>query len=355
MLGHIKTLRSKHWRLLLLALLFSPLAVLADQVLIKVGMDTATAAQLLVRNGGWDMTDTMELIEPKGRWLDVGLYWWFRDFDAVITVTAVQRKITQMTFWSKADFVEGKVHRAKTEHKISTITLDTKSKKIRVSIIDPPVMRLVNKGGQRQIEKTPAIQTIFGDDAELTSQEVSDVLSLARQCGIRKPAEVRTFHYIIQGGAGVTVKGVERIQGANITFDAITIRNTGWSEDTLSGEAKRVGSFWAEPDQLYITHIRLHTFRGEKIRVELEDDTPAEFADQVISAMAARKYRFPDEKRAFDFVRQEMEELVQLKPNGLSKWVDGKAVLHFQGIPTELTFRFEHGEVIFESIIRVVG
>lgn len=115
---------------MLLAFLLLPVAALANEVRIAVGMSQEKAVGLIKDHSGVDITSGMEVLGPKGKWPLKGVYWRFRDYDAVITLSAEGGKIKSMTFWKKKDFDESKSHRATTEQTISALDLDTKTKDV---------------------------------------------------------------------------------------------------------------------------------------------------------------------------------------------------------------------------------
>jgi len=117
---------------LLLAYLLLPLTTLADEVRIAVGMNRDTAVALVQEHGGTDITSRLEVMGPKGEWLLTGIYWAFQGYDAIITLTAKNGKVTSMTFWAKKDFDESKLHRAKTEQSITALKIDTKTKTVSI-------------------------------------------------------------------------------------------------------------------------------------------------------------------------------------------------------------------------------
>ena len=357
MIRHIKVPGSKFWRVLLLAFLFSPLAAVAREVRIAVGMDYTNAVRLLVQNGGKDISAGQEVFGLKGEWPLNGLYWSIQDYNAIIALSATNGKIAQMTFWSKADFEENKVQRAKTEQIICAITLDTKSRRRRIAMIDPPAIRQPSRtattGGQSQPDKAPPVKTTFVADAELSAQEVSEVVSLARQCGISEPGEVVTFNWLPGGGKGISVKSVERLKGADIAYDEITIAKAEWGNIGVSGKGKQVGTFWADPSDKYTPHIRLHDFRGEQIRVSIGKGITVELADQVIPQLGAGKVFFPPECQSMETRRGRMAEFAGLKPSALSTWADGKLLLHFVGCDNCVQFHLDKGEVIIDGLVYV--
>ena len=196
------------------------------------------------------------------------------------------------------------------------------------------------------------VKTNFEADAVLSPQEVKEVISLAQQCGISRPAEIRTFHYIPGGGRGVAVKSVERVKGSDITFDNIAIGKLGWT-DFEAPKKNRLGKFWANPSEKYTTHLRVCDFRGEKIRVNLDTGVTAELCDKVISLIAEGKVRLPS-NQSLAFERSEMKEMLRLKPSGLSRQENGRLWLHFTDRLDALQFRIEKGEIIPESVIQIV-
>jgi hypothetical protein len=120
----------------LLTFLLLPTALLAAEIRIAVGMDRDAAIALIQKNGGTDIGDGLAVVGPNGEYPLRGVYWEFREYDAIITITAqhskVSKNITAMTFWRKNDFGESKMHRQKTEQKITTLKLDTATKEATV-------------------------------------------------------------------------------------------------------------------------------------------------------------------------------------------------------------------------------
>ncbi len=119
-------------RTLLLTFLLLPLTTFADEVRIALGMSREEAVALIKKHSGTDITPGMEVVGPKGEWPLKGIYWEFRDYDAIITLSAKDGKVTGMTFWRKKDFGESKSQRAKTEQSITTLKIDTKTKEVSI-------------------------------------------------------------------------------------------------------------------------------------------------------------------------------------------------------------------------------
>jgi len=109
-----------------------PLVAFADEVRIVVGQSRDDAVALIKKHGGTDITPGLAVVGPKGEHPLTGIYWEFRDYDAIITLAAKDGKVTAMTFWTKRDFGESKSHRAKTEQPITALRLDTKTRGVSV-------------------------------------------------------------------------------------------------------------------------------------------------------------------------------------------------------------------------------
>jgi hypothetical protein len=119
-------------RTFIVALVLLPLVAFADEVRIVVGQSRDDAVALIKKHGGTDITPGLAVVGPKGEHPLTGIYWEFRDYDAIITLAAKDGKVTAMTFWTKRDFGESKSHRAKTEQPITALRLDTKTRGVSV-------------------------------------------------------------------------------------------------------------------------------------------------------------------------------------------------------------------------------
>jgi hypothetical protein len=112
--------------------LLLPLVAVAEEVRITVGQSHDDAVTLIKKHGASDITPGLAVVGPKGEHPLRGIYWEFRDYDAIITVAAKDGKVTAITFWTKKDFGESKSHRAKTEQSITTLKLDTKTRGVSI-------------------------------------------------------------------------------------------------------------------------------------------------------------------------------------------------------------------------------
>jgi hypothetical protein len=119
-------------RTLLFVFLSLHLTAFADEVRIAVGMDRDKAVDLIKLHSGKDITSGLAIIGPKGEWPLKGIYWAFRDYDAIIALDAKEGKVVGLSFWTNKDFDESKSHRAKTEQRITALKIDTKTKGVSI-------------------------------------------------------------------------------------------------------------------------------------------------------------------------------------------------------------------------------
>lgn len=120
-------------RALLLSLCWLPLVSRADEVRIAVGMSRDEAVALIQKHSATDITPglDLEVVGGKGE-RPTGIYWAFKDYDAVITLAAQDGKVTAMTYWTRKDFDENKSHRAATEQAIAALKIDTAVKAVSI-------------------------------------------------------------------------------------------------------------------------------------------------------------------------------------------------------------------------------
>lgn len=124
-------------RTFLYLFLVLPITVLADDVRLSVGMRYNKVVALVKKHSGTDITSGIELNSPKGVKRPKGIYWSFRDYDAIITLSQEDGKVSQITFWRKSDFQMNKSNRAETEQSIGAISIDTETKKVAIETKKP--------------------------------------------------------------------------------------------------------------------------------------------------------------------------------------------------------------------------
>lgn len=162
------------------------------------------------------------------------------------------------------------------------------------------------------------VATNFVADAVLTPNEVKQVLELAKKCGIARPSEVGTFHYLPTGGRGISVKSVELVDERNTSFDTVIISKKGWHQFTSETNSIQLDSFWAAADAKYSTLLRSYEFRKTTIQVSIGKGIEVALADKVIPLIDAKKARFEN-----DWARRQVEELKDSKPVAIYKSYSG--------------------------------
>ena len=119
-------------RALILLFFLLPALARSEEVRISTGMKQDEVVALIQSNGGVDITSNLEIIGPKGRPAPKGMVWWFKDYDAIASLSETDGKLVRMSYWTKKDFGESKMHRAKTERKIDVLKLDSETKKVSI-------------------------------------------------------------------------------------------------------------------------------------------------------------------------------------------------------------------------------
>ena len=83
--------------------------------------------------------------------------------------------------------------------------------------------------------------------AELTSEQKKTVIALAAKRGIKQVTEISTYVLYPSPFRGITVKGVEQIQGREVTTQILRVQFKDWApEQQKPGKNDiQVGDFWA--------------------------------------------------------------------------------------------------------------
>ncbi len=194
------------------------------------------------------------------------------------------------------------------------------------------------------------ITTNFIAEAHLTPSEIKQVLELAKACGIDKPSEVRTFHYLPSLTKGISVKSVERVDGRNTSFDTVTISKLGWEERDSDKPSKRVGDFWAGSEAKYSTLLRQYEFKKASIQISVGKGIDVAFADKVIPRIDTKRVSFES-----DWVRQEFEEIKDSKPVAIYRsWSDKGYELRFnEPSMRAIMFDVKDGQVVVTGVAHI--
>ena len=115
-----------------LTVLLPPLTCSAEELRIAVGMNRDEVLATLKQHGAIDITSGLAIVGSKNGPPPTGLYWEFRDYDAVIMLVAKNDTVIEMTYWTKRDFNESKLHRFKTMRDASAVTIETATKQVMI-------------------------------------------------------------------------------------------------------------------------------------------------------------------------------------------------------------------------------
>jgi hypothetical protein len=190
------------------------------------------------------------------------------------------------------------------------------------------------------------LQTDFAKDAQLTEDELNQIVLLARQSGISNVAKVRTFHYLPVGGRGISAESKRRIEGRNTSYETLWVHRSGWGGAVPEPGAKRVGSFWAIGSK-HSTLTRTYEINGDTNQITIGAGIEIKFADKVISLLASKKVRFEN-----DWPHGLFAELQNSCPYEIRKDHNGKAYELWYSRPAlrSVTFKLGKNEVIVLSV-----
>jgi hypothetical protein len=133
-----------------------------------------------------------------------------------------------------------------------------------------------------------SIKTNFVKGGELSQGEISQVLALAEQVGIKDAAEVYTYYCLPTVEKGITVKSKERADGRNISYDTIEVFRQGWQENSRP-KVKRLGDFWINDLKKTTTLERKYELNKKTIRIRIGQGVDFAVADKIIAQVVAKK------------------------------------------------------------------
>ena len=197
----------------------------------------------------------------------------------------------------------------------------------------------------------PIIKTNFVPEAVLTTNEIKQVIELARMSGIQNAGEVSTFHFVPSIETGIQVKSVDRVDGRNTSFDSILITRHGPDAEDPGNEFWSVGEFRAFKTFKRTTLLRKYEFRGAAAPIQIGEGLDVAIADKVIPRIGAGLVRFKDV-----WLAREFDQLKSLKPTVIHKGYQGSGYeLRFDGEEIRsLHFNWDDGRVVITGVSQVV-
>ena len=197
-------------------------------------------------------------------------------------------------------------------------------------------------------ETTPAalpLKTFFADEhARLSDAELDQVVSLAKECGLRDVALVQTFYVLPSSVGRICVTSGKQTLERNTTYECVYMSRIGWHKGDAPPKAKRVGLFWvAKP---YKSPVLLRAYQiGEKsIQIQLCDRIRPAFADLVLAQIVSHKVQFKSEE-----CRSAFSALDLSQTESLSKDDDGSYRLDLAS-NTIVRFKAAKGKVVVTGV-----
>ncbi len=91
------------------------------------------------------------------------------------------------------------------------------------------------------------VEKDYVEGATLTRGQEVEVIALARECGIEKVSRISTYNMFPTPFRGITVHGVEQVEGREVSSQGLDVSYLKWQEPEArpqKGQVRR-GDFWA--------------------------------------------------------------------------------------------------------------
>ena len=136
------------------------------------------------------------------------------------------------------------------------------------------------------------IQTHFVEHGILSAAEISNVVELARQCGLDQAASVNTYYFqpiSIDWNFGIEVKGREIESARRISWVTVDVYRHETSPDR---KMKSLGKFWVADGEVRTNEFASFIVSNRTIRVKMPRTLALDTADKILKAFATRKIRY---------------------------------------------------------------
>jgi hypothetical protein len=162
---------------------------------------------------------------------------------------------------------------------------------------------------------TNSITLNYIDDTKLTQAQVQTVLALAKDCGLKSPARVRTLLTRPTNHRLISVQSTVRTNGRKSIFDEVFINYSKWSQNSREREAgaKYHGDFWVDPPCLRTNSYTLVQINNHPVKLQLDEHIPLPLADKMLKCFEEGKIEFPTGMR-MDLTREQLQKLFDLEP-----------------------------------------
>lgn len=184
-----------------------------------------------------------------------------------------------------------------------------------------------------------AVKTNFFQGPALTSKEISEVIELAKKCGLSQPvliSDQRVLPPSSQVPRALVVEGAENVQARKVSREWLIVGCTNWSPATPELGPLRVGSFYVNRPYLRTTESIVFQVGNKSIKIALARTIPLKIADDFVEKLAAGRMHFGPQASDPLWNTDRIFELTGLSQDPVS----GDYVFYF-GSPTHTVFRFK--------------
>ena len=198
----------------------------------------------------------------------------------------------------------------------------------------------------------PRFETNYEAGAVLSSNELANVVELARRCGVSNIAKIYVYRIPPTSELGVGVDSVEITNGRTVSFVNVSISRSS-REPRISSSAsglilKSYGKFWVPRGGVSTNTLTTFAFRGRLIRARLERGLAVSTADELIGALVAGKIRYSDYQ-----VRHQLSGLDLSQPTELAhSAAAGKFILSYGSAYSVFSVdcSFEDGWIVMKHV-----
>lgn len=191
----------------------------------------------------------------------------------------------------------------------------------------------------------PTVKTVFADEhARLSGAEVDQVVSLAKDCGLRDVAVIQTFYVLPSRVRGICVTSDKKTMDRNTTYECVYASRIGWQANDPPTKAKRAGPFWVTKPYKSPVLLRAYHIEDKRIEIQICDRIRPALADAVLAQILGHKVQFKNEE-----CRSAFSKLDFSQTESISKEDDGSYNIEFAS-NTILRFEYSMGKVVITDV-----
>jgi hypothetical protein len=154
------------------------------------------------------------------------------------------------------------------------------------------------------------VETKFEGNAQLSREEINQVIQLARKSGMKNVASIHTYNIHLSPWYGIGVNGKEEVSGRKIRTENLQVTHSSWMGTNWNPDPQEinVGKFWAKPELHFTFEYTTFQITNLSLRIRLINKLQFETADALMAAIATGKIRFANDK-----IRQAWESVYLTK------------------------------------------